>query len=131
MQKVLVSIGMLVFLSVSLAACSQDSEQAGGLPEQLPEVAVTDLPETATVELPCEINYPSAAGDVCFPHKKHLKLGCVKCHHEIRAKALDTPHPDYIASSQPNCQTCHEPDEAIGKNDRHCTDCHHSEPEDI
>lgn len=130
MRKVLVSIGMLVFLTVSLSGCSSDSEQAGGPPEQIPEVAVVD-PPAETLELPCDINYPSAAGNVCFPHKKHLKLGCSKCHHEINAKALDTPHQDYIASSQPNCQTCHDPNDVTGRKDRNCTVCHHSEPEDI
>lgn len=129
MHKVHAFIGLLVFLAVSLSACSQDSEQAGDTPEQVPEVVVND--SQAVLGLPCDITYPSAAGDVCFPHKKHRKLGCSTCHHEIRAKALDTPHPDYIESSQPNCQTCHDPDDAIGKNDRSCTGCHHSEPEGI
>jgi hypothetical protein len=126
MHKVIVSIGMLVFLAFTLSGCSQEPGQVDTAPEETPPD-----PTVATIEIPCEIYFESSVGKVCFPHKLHLKMGCTKCHHEVHAEALDTPHPDYLTSSQANCQTCHDANPDTDANDRKCSGCHHSEPENI
>ncbi|NCF63408.1 MAG: hypothetical protein GWP58_11195 [Gammaproteobacteria bacterium] len=81
--------------------------------------------------IPGDILIESSAGNVLFPHKRHLKFGCKKCHHQIQAMELDTPHPDYLTSSWINCQDCHKPTSENSSKYYQCSDCHHSEPENI
>jgi len=129
MRKFYVSVGVLVFLIVSLPGNSQEAEQAAASPrEAQSESAASDS------SLPDEITLESPAGKVVLPHDVHvkkLKLKCVECHHQIRAKELDTPHPDYLTSSQVNCQTCHDLDSKTRKKYYKCSDCHHSDPDNI
>jgi hypothetical protein len=81
--------------------------------------------------LPGVMTFESTLGNVLFSHKQHVKFGCKRCHHQIRAKELDTPHPDYLTSSRINCQDCHDSSSETAGNQYRCSDCHHSEPENI
>ena len=88
----------------------------------------------ATLVIPGEIIFESSVGQVHFPHGLHveeLELECIECHHQIHAVALDTPHPDYMKSSWIKCQICHETNSAMSKKYYKCSDCHHSELENI
>jgi len=88
----------------------------------------------AEADIPNEITFNSSVGNVLFSHKAHvedLDVKCVECHHQIHAKELDTPHPDYMASSWISCQTCHETDSETSHKYYECSLCHHSEPDDI
>ncbi len=86
------------------------------------------------VEMPDEISFTSEVGTVLFPHNLHVKaleIECAQCHHQIHAMELDTPHPDYLTSSWINCQTCHDTNSETSKKYYKCSDCHHSEPDNI
>jgi hypothetical protein len=114
MLKFHVFLAALLLLTFSLLANSQDVIQAG--------------------EGPDEITLKSSVGNVLLPHKVHVKdvkLKCPVCHHQIRAAELDTPHPGYLTSAQVNCQTCHASPAEKRKKYYKCSDCHHSEPENI
>lgn len=81
--------------------------------------------------MPAEIVFPSAIGEVRFPHRAHLKKKCVRCHHSIHADSLETPHDSYLDSSWIHCQTCHDSNpERSGKYYK-CSECHHAAPENI
>lgn len=89
---------------------------------------------TANLDLPGEIIFESSVGKVIFPHKVHvdeLDVTCAECHHQIHAKVLDTPHPDYMASSWSNCQTCHNTDAQSMNKYYECSHCHLSDLENI
>ena len=91
--------------------------------------AVTD-----DVYMPDEISYISSVGDVLFTHKKHAtdrEIECVECHHQIHAKNLDTPHPDYMTSSWVSCKTCHDTNSVRSEKYYKCSVCHLSDPADI
>jgi len=88
----------------------------------------------AEIDVPNEIAFDSSVGNVLFPHKAHvedLDVECVECHHQIYAVELETPHPDYLKSSWINCQLCHDPYPQTDKNYYKCSDCHHSDPNNI
>ncbi len=94
----------------------------------------TKLPRSGTAEIPSEINIPSSVGEVIFRHQMHIKdlsIKCVECHHQINAKELNTPHPDYIKSSWVNCKVCHDGSGKIKQNAYTCSECHQSNPMDI
>jgi len=119
MLKFHVSMGVLLLLTFSLPCYSQEVEQAG-------TDAGPDVPDKVTIE--------SSLGAVLLPHKVHVKdvkLKCNVCHHQIHATELDTPHPDYLASSRVSCQTCHETNSETRKKYYKCSHCHHSETDDI
>jgi hypothetical protein len=80
---------------------------------------------------PAEIVFPSSVGDVLFPHRAHLKMKCAKCHHQIHAEPLDTPHEDYLDSTWINCQTCHSTESIHPGKYYKCSDCHHATPQNI
>lgn len=91
-------------------------------------------PATANPEMPGDIVFNSSVGDVVFPHGLHVQdadMECVECHHQIHAKDLDTPHPGYMASSWINCQICHDTNSKMSKKYYKCSDCHHSDLDDI
>lgn len=75
--------------------------------------------------------FESSVGDVQFPHKMHLKMRCNKCHHQIQAAVLETPHQDYLESSWIRCKTCHIENPDSGSRYFKCGQCHHSELENI
>ena len=84
--------------------------------------------------MPDVVTFNSSVGHVLFPHKLHvedLELECVKCHHQISAVKLETPHPDYLESSWINCQLCHDPNQQTDKTYYKCSECHHETPDNI
>ena len=88
----------------------------------------------ATREIPAEIKFPSSVGEITFRHQIHIKdlsIKCVDCHHQINAKRLNTPHPDYFGSSWINCKTCHDESEKIAQKAYVCSECHQTRPKDI
>ena len=126
MLKLFVSIGILFFLTFSLSVVAQETKQTGRSPVEIPSdspAAIPDIPDEITIE--------SSVGNVLFPHKAHMRFGCKACHHQIHAKELDTPHPDYLTSSWINCQDCHDAGSKTTRNNYKCSECHHSEPENI
>jgi hypothetical protein len=126
MLKFFVSIGILFFLTFSLSVVAQETKQTGRSPVEIPSdspAAIPDIPDEITIE--------SSVGNVLFPHKVHMRFGCKACHHQIHAKELDTPHPDYLTSSWINCQDCHDAGSKTTRNNYKCSECHHSEPENI
>jgi hypothetical protein len=81
--------------------------------------------------IPAQIRFAAAVGDVVFQHETHFKdrgIACVQCHHQINAKKLSTPHPDYLRSSTLNCQTCHK---ESAQTLYSCTECHDAKRRDI
>jgi Zn finger protein HypA/HybF involved in hydrogenase expression len=129
MHKLCVYAGVLFFLAFSLAAYPQEQTQTGEVSEQ----AQSDSP-AASPDLPDEVTLESSFGNVVLPHDVHVKkvkLKCPVCHHQIHAAELDTPHPDYLESSRANCQTCHDTSSEKRKKYYKCSDCHHSETDDI
>jgi hypothetical protein len=121
-----ISLGVLALLAFSLSGLPQETEPPGATVQKAPSAA---SPERRP--MPNEITYSSSVGDVVFPHKVHVKMGCKKCHHQIHAEALDTPHEDYLESSWINCQICHGADSATRSKYYKCSECHQSEVENI
>jgi hypothetical protein len=94
----------------------------------------TKFLKSDSTEIPSEIVIPSSVGEVIFRHQMHVKdlsIKCVECHHQIYAKELSTPHPDYLKSSWVNCKVCHDGSGKIKQTVYTCSDCHHSNPIDI
>jgi len=80
--------------------------------------------------MPSIVTFESSVGNVQFPHKVHQKMGCRKCHHQINAKDLVTPHDEYLSSPGVTCMRCH--DEAQNNDVYYgCAKCHHSNLENI
>lgn len=99
-----------------------------------PAVATTDGSKSDAGEAPSQIKIPSSVGEVVFNHQKHIKdlgIKCVECHHQINAKKLNTPHPDYLKSSWINCQICHDGSEKAGQTVYACSACHRTNPTNI
>jgi len=97
-----------------------------------PEPAPSSTP--ATPEIPVEIKFVSSVGDVTFPHQRHISdfgAKCADCHHQINAKPLKTPHPDYFSSSWINCGTCHTNSEKSIQKAYVCSACHQTMPKNI
>jgi len=98
-------------------------------------LVAANLPaRSATVDEPAERIFPSSVGEVIFHHQMHTKslgIKCVECHHEINAKKLKTPHPDYFKSSSIKCEICHDESEKIKKKAYTCSECHHITPINI
>ncbi|MBM2846841.1 MAG: cytochrome c family protein [Bacteroidetes bacterium] len=97
-------------------------------------VSKAALTKAATPEIPPVINIPSSVGEVVFRHQMHVKnfsIKCVDCHHQINARRLTTPHPDYFGSSWINCKTCHHESEKTAQNTYVCKDCHRTRPKNI
>ena len=93
-----------------------------------------ELPKSDAGEIPSDINIPSSVGEVIFRHQMHIRdlaIKCVECHHQINAKTLNTPHPDYLKSSWINCKTCHNESGKIEQYVNACSECHHTNPIDI
>ena len=86
------------------------------------------------VETPSERTFPSSTGEVIFHHQMHIKdlgIKCVECHHQIDAKQLNTPHPDYFKSSSIKCEICHNESEKIKRKAYTCSACHRINPINI
>ena len=83
---------------------------------------------------PSERVFPSTVGEVVFHHEMHtnsLSIKCVECHHQINAKPLNTPHPDYFKSSWINCAICHNESGKLKQTAYSCSACHHASPVNI
>ncbi len=129
MQKLSVSLGVLFLLIFSLSSHAQEVKQTEPTPEKVPSDLSATIPD-----VPAEITIKSAYGNVVLPHEVHIKkvkLKCSVCHHQIKAEALDTPHPGYLTSSWISCQTCHNSNSEFTKKYYKCSVCHHSEPNNI
>jgi hypothetical protein len=129
MHKHCVLLGVLFLLTFSLPGLSQEEGQTGTTAETTP----AGSPD-ATPDMPGEITIKSTFGNVVLPHDIHIKkvkLKCNVCHHQIKAKMLDTPHQDYLDSSWISCQTCHAENSEFTKKYYKCSVCHHSEPNNI
>lgn len=106
-----------------------------------PVAAASSVREAKAGEIPAEIVFASSVGDVTFHHEAHFKdfgAKCVDCHHQVDAKALKTPHPEYLHASPVNCQGCHA-DSGAAKADPGaakamqyaCSRCHPARPGNI
>lgn len=115
---------------IILVAASWPCEAAP--PKVVPSKA---MPASATtLELPSEIIIPSSVGEITFRHQMHIRdlsVKCVNCHHQINAKRIATPHPDYFASSWINCKTCHHESEKTAQKAYVCSECHQTRPKNI
>jgi len=83
---------------------------------------------------PPERVFPSSVGEVVFHHEMHTKalsIKCVECHHQINAKQLKTPHPDYFKSSWINCEICHNEAGKLKQSAYSCSACHRVKPANI
>jgi hypothetical protein len=120
------AVGLLALLTVSVAGHTQTTA-----PASEPASPATEKPAQTGSSMPDVIVFDSALGDVHFPHKRHQKMSCKRCHHQIHARELDTPHEDYFVASWIKCQNCHEKDSEFGDSYFKCSGCHHAEPESI
>ncbi len=85
--------------------------------------APADLPPTG------EIIFPSAVGEVTFPHSLHaedLGFDCSECHHETAAAGLQSPHDEYFEDLWVECAKCHR--ETAAAAPLGCGECHHASP---
>lgn len=97
-------------------------------------IVKTKFPKSDTAEIPSEITIPSSVGEVIFRHQAHIKdrgINCVECHHQINAKKLNTPHPDYLKSSWINCKVCHDESGKVKQKVYACSECHRTNPINI
>ena len=81
--------------------------------------------------MPDVVVFESATGDVHFPHTRHQRMRCSRCHHQIHAVELDTPHDKFLETSWIKCRICHEEESEFGSDYFKCSGCHHAEPESI
>jgi len=97
-------------------------------------IVKTRFPQSDAAGIPSEIHIPSSVGEVTFRHQMHtgdLAIKCVECHHQINARTLNTPHPDYLKSSWINCKVCHDESGKIRQKAYTCSDCHPTNPVNI
>jgi DnaJ-class molecular chaperone len=117
---------MLALLTLALPGYSQETGQTGTVEQEAP----AKLP-AARPKLPNVIIFESSVGNVHFPHKMHRKMGCKKCHHQIHAKELMTPHEEYLGYSWVSCHDCHNNGSDTDGSYYGCDACHHSNLENI
>ena len=87
-----------------------------------------------TVTVPSEITIPSSVGEVKFQHQAHIKdraIPCTECHHQINARKLNTPHPEYFKSSWIRCEACHQETGKPKEKMYACSQCHRTTPASI
>jgi hypothetical protein len=125
MNRLSLIVALLALLALPLPGGSQEAEPSAAAEQEAPAKAPARRPK-----LPNVITFKSSVGDVHFPHKVHQKMGCQKCHHQIHAKDLVTPHDEYLTYSWVNCRDCH--DETQNHSIYYgCAKCHHSNLENI
>ena len=117
--------------AVLLALLSVPVSGPGQVPEPGTQASTQEPVPTPRPKLPDVVLFESAIGDVHFPHKAHQRMRCKRCHHQIHARELETPHDEYFAASWIKCQSCHEDDSEFGDTYFKCSGCHHAEPESI
>jgi len=91
----------------------------------------TDVTKPKKKPIPREILFESPTGDVLFPHRLHMKNKCSTCHHQIRAKDLESPHEEYLESTWIDCHQCHKTDPDTDNVYYTCNNCHHAHPDSI
>jgi len=120
---------------IVLVASGLPSEAAPSKVESPKAASAKAAPAKAgTPKVPSEIAIPASVGEVRFRHQMHiddLSIKCGSCHHQINAKKLNTPHPDYFGSSWINCKTCHDDSEKIAQKPYVCSECHRTSPKNI
>ena len=96
---------------------------------------VLGVPASANAgEIPAVRIFLTSVGDVTFTHQMHYQdrgIQCTECHHQINAKKLVTPHPDYFKSSWISCGTCHNASDKAKQDLYSCSACHRVNPLDI
>ena len=121
--------------AIVLVASGLRSEAAPSKGESPKAASAKAAPAKAgTLKVPSEIAIPASVGEVRFRHQMHiddLSIKCGDCHHQINAKKLNTPHPDYFGSSWINCKTCHDDSEKIAQKPYLCSECHRTRPKNI
>jgi len=126
---------VIILVAASLPSDAAPSKVAASKAAASKAVASKAVPtKAAKLEIPAEINIPSSVGEVVFRHQTHIgdfAIKCVDCHHQINAKRLNTPHPDYFGSSWINCKTCHDESEKIARKAYVCSECHQTRPKNI
>lgn len=136
MIKTLLAAAAAAFLVAACVPATNDSV-VGKTPATVASASrpavKTKLPEAEPGAMPSEIHIPSLVGEVIFKHQAHISdrgMACSECHHQINAKKLNTPHPDYLQSSWINCRTCHG---ESGKVEPvyTCSECHRASPTSI
>jgi hypothetical protein len=115
---------LLLFVPFSGRAAQEETQAAATAPEE------SAAAKPRRPRLPDIITFESSVGHVDFPHKVHQKMGCQKCHHQIHAKDLDTPHEAYLTYSWVSCRDCHNEAE-YDSTYYGCDKCHHSNLENI
>jgi c(7)-type cytochrome triheme protein len=126
MYRLSLILTLLMLGPLALPAQPQPTDGAAAAAQETPAPAPARRPK-----MPKVITFDSSVGDVVFPHRKHQKMGCKNCHHQIHAKTLVTPHEDYLTYSWVNCGDCHDADTAISNSYYGCDHCHHSNLENI
>lgn len=120
------SVAVMALLSISIAGHAQVVE-----PAKSPQPNEAAAAAPAQPQMPDVILFESNIGNIHFPHTRHQKMSCKRCHHQIHARDLKTPHKEYFEASWIKCQTCHDTDSKIVANYYKCSGCHHQEPESI
>ena len=125
MNKLSLLVVLLTFTLPPVSIHSQETDPAASARQEAPA-----KPPARRPKMPNVITFESSVGDVSFPHKVHQKMGCQKCHHQIHAKDLVTPHDEYLTYSWVSCRDCH--DESQNHSIYYgCAKCHHSNLENI
>ena len=125
-----------VATTLLVTACISSDQEATGKASTAatptsPPAARTRLAASGPAEIPADIRFPSAVGEVIFRHQAHLKdraIKCAQCHHQINARELSTPHPDYLQSSWINCKICHDGAGKARQRVYACSECHPTNP---
>lgn len=68
---------------------------------------------------PVVATLPAKNGNVQFPHKEHMKLGCKKCHETMPPQKIELNK----EKAHKLCWSCHQ-EMGKGPNGKTCTDCH-------
>lgn len=126
MRKFCVFLGLLALATVSATGFAQAPETSAEAQQQAAAAARATAPK-----MPSVIKFESSVGNVEFPHRVHQKMGCQRCHHQIHAKELVTPHEAYLTYSWVNCDDCHTADSATNTSYYGCAKCHHSNLQNI
>ncbi len=125
MSRITVLVVLLALGAAAPAGLAQETRGAAADQQETPS-----KPPPRRPKLPGEIVFESSAGNVLFPHKVHQRMGCQRCHHQIRAKDLITPHDEYLSYSWVTCRDCHDESQNHGTY-YGCAKCHHSILENI
>lgn len=120
-------MGRIFALLTLMALCAvpplAPCQEAAGAEAEVQETP--SQPPARRPKMPGVITFESSVGKVLFPHRVHQRMGCQKCHHQIHAKDLITPHDEYLTYSWVNCRDCH--DESQNHSTYYgCAKCHHS-----